>query len=70
MRAAQTGELDARYKPAARKVTAFICAVPILIWSSWTLYKRFILGEEQKRIVHRDPKVLPGEGDGEVVVDG
>jgi len=67
------GKLDPRYKPAARRVTAIICAVPILIYTSWLLHKRLVLGEEQKRIVHKDGKVLPGEEDGndvEVVVDG
>lgn len=74
MRYATEGKLDPRYKPASRRVTAIICAVPILIYTSWLLHKRLVLGEEQRRIVHKEEKVLPGGGgDGKVVeveVDG
>ncbi|KAK6436795.1 hypothetical protein LTR95_007019 [Oleoguttula sp. CCFEE 5521] len=50
MRVAREGVLDKRYRPAARRVTAIICAVPVLLVTSWVLYKRQFLGEEQKRI--------------------
>ncbi|KAK6424511.1 hypothetical protein LTR95_016377 [Oleoguttula sp. CCFEE 5521] len=59
MRVAREGVLDKRYRPAARRVTAIICAVPVLLVTSWVLYKRQFLGEEQKRI----PEVKGAEDD-------
>ncbi|OQO08688.1 hypothetical protein B0A48_06558 [Cryoendolithus antarcticus] len=50
MRVAREGVLDRRYRPAARRVTAIICAVPVLLVTSWVLYKRQFLGEEQKML--------------------
>ena len=57
LRVVRENKLDARYKPAARKVTAMICAIPVFIVMSWILYKRVVLGEEQRIVIHK------GEGE-------
>lgn len=49
-RAVQTGKLDDRYKSAARKYTALMCATPIAIYLSYELYRRLVLGIEQKEL--------------------
>ena len=56
------GILDPRYKPASRRVTAIICALPVFLVTSWMLYQREVMGVEQK--VHDVRKVqLLGEGE-------
>jgi hypothetical protein len=47
-RVVREGVLDAKYKPAARRVTAIICALPIAIVTSYALYQRRFGGVEQK----------------------
>ncbi|KAF2717147.1 hypothetical protein K431DRAFT_162105 [Polychaeton citri CBS 116435] len=44
------GRLDPRYRPAAIRVTALICALPVLIVSSYFLWQRAILGVERKKM--------------------
>ncbi|KAK0782765.1 hypothetical protein LTS02_012069 [Friedmanniomyces endolithicus] len=52
-RVVRDGILDARYRPAARRVTAIICALPIAIYLSYELFERRFMGKEQKvRPVH------------------
>ena len=61
-RVVREGILDPRYKPAARRVTAIICALPILLVTSWMLFEREVMGVEQK--VHDVRKVQQlGEGE-------
>ena len=71
-RVVREGILDARYKPASRRVTAIICALPVFLVTSWMLYQREVMGVEQK--VHDVRKVQAlgaGEGTGvEVVGEG
>jgi hypothetical protein len=43
------GVVDRRYAGAARRVTAMICATPILIYCSYELYQRLFNGKEQKK---------------------
>lgn len=50
VRVAQGGKLDARYRPAARRVLAIMVALPFSIWLSWELFQRRYMGKEQKRI--------------------
>jgi hypothetical protein len=45
-----TGKLDPRYKAAARRWTALICALPIALVLSYELFRRQFLGAEQKKI--------------------
>lgn len=49
MRVVREGKLDDRYKPAARRITALICALPILIFTSYVLFQRRFMGVEQKK---------------------
>ncbi|CZR66582.1 uncharacterized protein PAC_16483 [Phialocephala subalpina] len=49
--------LPPNYKSVARKVTSAIVALPIAIGTSYWLYQRLVLGEEQKVLV----PVLPSE---------
>lgn len=49
LRVAREGVLDPRYKPAARRVVAIICALPVFIVMSWVLYQREFMGVEQKK---------------------
>jgi hypothetical protein len=44
------GVLDPRYKGAARKYTAIICALPIVIVLSYVLLQRRFMGKEQKKL--------------------
>jgi hypothetical protein len=61
-RVVREGILDPRYKPASRRVTAIICALPIFLVTSWMLYEREVLGVEQK--VHDVRKVQQlGQGE-------
>jgi hypothetical protein len=46
-------ELPSKYKPAERKVRAVIIALPVAIVTSWVLYERLFLGQEQKVLVPR-----------------
>lgn len=72
LRFAREGVVDPRYKPAARRVIAIICAVPILIVTSWVLFQREFMGVEQKKHTARgeqseEPAVeVVGEGVGVV----
>ena len=47
-RVLREGVLDLRYKPASRRVTALICALPIVIVVGIELYRRRFLGKEPK----------------------
>ncbi|KAH8816560.1 hypothetical protein F5884DRAFT_852996 [Xylogone sp. PMI_703] len=47
--------LPSNYKPVARKVTMTLVALPIAIVTSYVLYQRLVLGEEQKRLVKLEP---------------
>ena len=49
-RVVTTGKLDPRYKAAARRWTALICAMPIALVLSYELFRRHFLGAEQKSI--------------------
>ncbi|KAF2089195.1 hypothetical protein K490DRAFT_55786 [Saccharata proteae CBS 121410] len=40
--------LPARYRPAARRVTSALVALPIAIVTGWVLYDRLVLGKERK----------------------
>ncbi|TKA43746.1 hypothetical protein B0A54_05505 [Friedmanniomyces endolithicus] len=42
------GMLDPRYRPAARRVTAIICALPLAMVLSYVLFERRFMGKEQK----------------------
>ncbi|KAF2402807.1 hypothetical protein EJ06DRAFT_554378 [Trichodelitschia bisporula] len=59
------GDLADKYKPAARRVTAIIVALPIAIVTSYFLYERVVLGVEQKRpwaqMLPAEPPVSPAE---------
>lgn len=73
LRVAREGVLDPRYKPAARRVVAIICALPIAIVTTWVLYQREFMGVEQKK---HTPRATPSEepavevvGEGVGVVD-
>ncbi|KAF2141000.1 uncharacterized protein K452DRAFT_309452 [Aplosporella prunicola CBS 121167] len=62
--------LPAKYRPAARRITAAIVAAPIAIVTSYFLYQRLVQGE-QRKVLARDSvggetptRVLPGR-DGE-----
>lgn len=62
------GILDPRYRPASRRVTAIICALPVLLVTSWMLFERQVMGVEQK--VHQ-VRLGKGEETGvEVVGEG
>ena len=52
-RVVREGVLDEKYRPAARRVTAIFCALPIVIGLSYELYGRLFLGVEQKTIPTR-----------------
>lgn len=56
LRVAREGVLDPRYKPAARRVVAIICALPIAIVTTWVLYQREFMGVEQKKHTPRGEK--------------
>ncbi|KAI9051771.1 hypothetical protein LZ554_004038 [Drepanopeziza brunnea f. sp. 'monogermtubi'] len=47
--------LPKNYKPVARKVSAAIVAMPILIVTSYVLYQRLVLGQEKKLLVPPPP---------------
>ncbi|MCJ1359918.1 MAG: hypothetical protein MMC33_009921 [Icmadophila ericetorum] len=46
-----SGQIPEKYKPAARKITATMVALPIAFVTSWILYDRLVLGNEKKRLV-------------------
>lgn len=48
-RVVRDGVLDPRYKAAATRVTALICATPIMLYLTWELYQRRFQGKERKR---------------------
>ncbi|KAL5353169.1 hypothetical protein ACLOAV_001202 [Pseudogymnoascus australis] len=50
-------QLPKGYKPVARKVTMVIVALPIAIVTSYVLWQRLVLGEEQKVLVKPAPVV-------------
>lgn len=58
-RVVREGLLDPRYKAAATRVTALICATPILLYLTWELYQRRFQGKERKR----RPLIAPKPGD-------
>lgn len=67
-RVVREGILDPRYRPASRRVTAIICALPVLLVTSWMLFERQFMGVEQK--VHQ-VRLGKGEETGvEVVGEG
>lgn len=47
-RVVREGVLDPRYKAAATRVTALICATPIVLYLTWELYQRRFNGKGQK----------------------
>lgn len=49
------GQLPAKYKPAARRITAIMVALPIAIVTSYELYQRLVLGKERKLMPHIEP---------------
>ena len=49
-RVVREGHLDPRYKEAAAKITALICALPIAIYLSYELWRRRFMGVERKQI--------------------
>ncbi|KAG0645617.1 hypothetical protein D0Z07_8581 [Hyphodiscus hymeniophilus] len=53
------GKLPVGYKSAARKWTAAIVAMPILLVTSYVLYERLVLGEDKKVLVR--PGLTPVE---------
>ncbi|RDW69915.1 hypothetical protein BP5796_08312 [Coleophoma crateriformis] len=55
--------LPPNYKPVARKVTMAIVAMPILIVTSYVLYQRLALGEDQKRLVPLEPSAVESDAD-------
>ncbi|RMZ06618.1 hypothetical protein D0862_04566 [Hortaea werneckii] len=61
------GFKDPRYRSAARRVTAIICALPLALYLSYELFQRRFMGKEQKvRPVKPSGEVKPGvEGAGE-----
>ncbi|KFY32856.1 hypothetical protein V495_08661, partial [Pseudogymnoascus sp. VKM F-4514 (FW-929)] len=50
-------QLPPGYKPVARKVTMTIVALPIAIVTSYVLWQRLVMGEEQKVLVRPPPVV-------------
>ncbi|KAI7547439.1 hypothetical protein KC331_g5019 [Hortaea werneckii] len=60
------GFKDPRYRSAARRVTAIICALPLALYLSYELFQRRFMGKEQKvRPVKPSGEVKPGvEGAG------
>jgi hypothetical protein len=50
IRVVTTGKLDPRYRAAARRWTALICATPIALYLSYELYRRQFMGVEQKKL--------------------
>ncbi|KUJ09622.1 uncharacterized protein LY89DRAFT_690085 [Mollisia scopiformis] len=52
-------DLPKNYQSVARKVRNTIVALPILIGTSYILYQRFVLGEEQKQLIPVQPKESP-----------
>ncbi|OCK83477.1 hypothetical protein K432DRAFT_423346 [Lepidopterella palustris CBS 459.81] len=50
------GKLPPKYKPAARRVTAIMVALPIVIVTSYELYLRLIVGRERRAMPRREPQ--------------
>lgn len=55
MRFVREGVVDPRYRPAARRVTAALCALPIAIYLTYELFQRRFMGREQKQRPIRKP---------------
>lgn len=55
-RVVREGVLDPRYKAAATRVTALICATPIMLYLTWELYQRRFNGKGQKKRPSIAPK--------------
>jgi len=54
------GILDPRYRPAARRVTAIICALPLALYLTYELFERRFMGKEQKiRPIKKPAEVKP-----------
>ena len=49
-RVVTSGKLDPKYKAAARRWTALICAMPIALVLSYELFRRQFMGAEQKEL--------------------
>lgn len=49
----RSGQLPPNYGSTARRVTFAIVALPIAIVTSYVLFQRLVLGQEQKRLVPR-----------------
>ncbi|MCJ1464328.1 hypothetical protein MMC07_002941 [Pseudocyphellaria aurata] len=47
--------LPPNYNATARRVTSVIIALPIVIYTSYILYERLVLGEERKKLVPPAP---------------
>ncbi|KAM3419166.1 hypothetical protein BST61_g5110 [Cercospora zeina] len=56
-RVVKEGFLDPRYRRVARSFTAAICAMPILLYTSYELFQRRFMGKEQKT----RPVIAPAE---------
>lgn len=52
------GVLDPRYRPAARRVTAIICALPIVFCLGYELFQRRFEGKEQKAIPEKKSDIM------------
>lgn len=61
------GVLDPRYKPAARRVTAIIVALPFALYLSYELFERRFLGKERRKF-SADPSTIQ-DAAGETVVE-
>lgn len=59
-RVVKEGFLDPRYRRAARSFTAIMCALPILLYTSYELFQRRFMGKEQKT----RPVITSAEDDG------
>ncbi|KAF2109272.1 hypothetical protein BDV96DRAFT_652119 [Lophiotrema nucula] len=50
---AYTGKLDPKYRPAARRVTAIMVGIPVVLVTSWELYQRFFMGKDVQRVFEK-----------------
>ncbi|GAA6002958.1 uncharacterized protein JCM10292_000266 [Rhodotorula paludigena] len=53
-----------KLNPDGRRIRAIIISAPFLVASSILLYKRLVLGEEQRRLPGSSRSALPVPGDG------
>ncbi|MCJ1243871.1 hypothetical protein MMC30_001068 [Trapelia coarctata] len=55
------GRVPDKYKPAARRITYAMVAMPIAIVTSYVLWNRLVMGQERKRLVG-EPMIADEEG--------